>query len=82
MTSNVKKALMVGGAVVVGYWLWKKYGKGTTVAMPTTSTKVGDAKSFAGEDRFFYNNGYKSFTEMDSILDAAQTDFTGTRPRG
>jgi hypothetical protein len=59
MTKNTKTLLMVGGVAIVGYLLYKKYGKGmmSSSSTTTTTTKSGATSSFSGDDRFFNANG-------------------------
>jgi hypothetical protein len=58
MTKNTKTLLMIGGVAVVGYLLWKKYGKGMmSSSSTTTTTKTGATSSFTGSDDFFNASG-------------------------
>lgn len=59
MNSNVKKALMVGGVVIVGYFLWKKYGK--KVGLPSLSKGSGTSNFVADED-IFHNTAFNDFS--------------------
>ena len=45
MNKNVKNILIIGGVALVGYWLWKNYGKKTS--MPTSKTSDNKESNFS-----------------------------------
>lgn len=49
MDKKTKTYLMIGGALVLGYFLWKKYGK--KVGLPMSKGK-GESSFVANEDIF------------------------------
>lgn len=51
MDSKTKKYLMIGGALVLGYFLWKKYG--SKVGLPM-SKGSGSSSFVADEDNFHH----------------------------
>jgi hypothetical protein len=57
MTKNTKTLLLVGGVAIVGYLLYKKYGKGMGMTTTTKSTSTSSTSNFAGESEFFNASG-------------------------
>jgi hypothetical protein len=55
MDSKTKKYLMIGGALVLAYFLYKKFGK--KVGLPTMSKGKGES-NFVADEQYFLSTAF------------------------